>query len=67
MHSVLAYIAFHHVVVFLNVLSAPGTKVIVNERTRPLVTMELVMTRVEVKFAFDALFRNAFRYVAVAV
>ena len=48
--------AFHHIVVLLVVLVTPVTQVVVDERARPLISMTLKMSFVEVKVTIIAMF-----------
>ena len=59
--------AFHHVMVLLNVLVTPITQVVVDERARPLISMTLKMSFVEVKVTIIAMFGDDFWYITIAV
>jgi hypothetical protein len=60
-HGVLTDGALEDVLFLLDMGSAPWAHVVVNQRTRPLVSVELVMTRVEIKVAFITMLCNDFR------
>ena len=52
--GVVAHLALQDVVLFLYVLGAPWAEIIVHERTRPFVAMELIMSRMEGQFTIWA-------------
>ena len=59
--------AFHHIVVLLDVLVTPVAQVVVDERARPLISMTLKMSFVEVKVTIIAMFGDDFWYITIAV
>ena len=67
MHSVLAHIALQDVLMFFDMVCAPCAEVMIDERTRPFIAMELIMPRVEVAIAVNAMFSDALGHVAVAI
>ena len=65
--GVLANFTLFHVLLFFDVFCAPGAQVVVNDRARPVVTMRLVMSRVEVTVAVTAMFTNDFGHLSIAI
>ena len=65
--GVLANFTLFHVLLFFDVFCAPGAQIVVNERARPVVTMRLVMTRVEVTAAVTAMFSNDLWHLSIAI
>ena len=55
------------IVVFLYMLCAPWAEIVVYEWARPVVTMELEMSRVEVAITVFTVFCDNFQHLAVAV
>ena len=63
----MAYVALQDVLVLVNVVRAPGAEIMIHERTWPFIAMELIMPRVEVAIAVNAMFSDALGHVAVAI
>ena len=62
-----AHLAPQDVFLFLYVLRAPWAEVIIHERTRPPVTMELIMSRMEGQVTISAMFSYDFRHCPIAI
>ena len=62
-----ANLTLFHVLLFFDVFCAPGAHVVANERARPVVTMRLVMTRVEVTVAVTAMFSDDLGHLSIAI
>ena len=67
MRSTMANVALQDVLVLVDMVCAPGAEVMIHERTRPFIAMELIMPRVEVAIAVAAMFSDAFGHIAAAI
>ena len=63
----MAYVALQDVLVLVNVVRAPGAEIMINERARPFVAMELVVPRMEGAVAIDTVLSDAFGHIAVTI
>ena len=59
MNGVLAHVTPFHAVMLLDMLSAPRAMAIINERTGPLVSVGLIVTRMKMKVAICTMLCNA--------
>ena len=57
----------HYVFVFVDVVGAPWTEIAVHERTWPIVTVRLVVSRVKIQVAVCTMFSDNFWTGAIAL